>query len=336
MLAGFIADDHEVTMIVVSDEKMGNAFASAAPSEWQDGDSAKPLVTKGGISFNAVSLRQSDQDESSNIALTAHELLHALGFTTGSKAFAAQVKNGKFTGVAAVKMNGGNPVPLSGSHFPQGFKDPVGVMPRMDDGGGDSYFSVLDLAVLADIGYDVPLIKDAKGPMFLNYKLYARHADKLSDGSFRMDGSGGNDTLYAGQGKFAIKGAGGNDILVSGDGTTEMEGDDHPQMPESYRKGKDGKDTFVVRKGAMVTITDLDPNDTVLISPEIGITKEDLDEAFKDPKKFINMPVEGNPRAFVPGRWLLQVGEYKIGIGTKDGKKPTNSDNIKIEDWHEE
>jgi len=33
LLASFIGNSHEVTMIVVSDEKMSGAFASAAPSE---------------------------------------------------------------------------------------------------------------------------------------------------------------------------------------------------------------------------------------------------------------------------------------------------------------
>ena len=53
----------------------------------------------------------------------------------------------------------------------------------------------------------------------------------------------------------------------------------------------------------------------------------------KDPKKFYNMPVPGVPNAYIPGQWLLEVGDWKIGIGTKNKQKPTSADNFKIEDW---
>jgi hypothetical protein len=340
LLASFIGNDHEVTMIVVSDEKMTGAFASAAPSEWQGSEDEpveKPLVTKGGIRFNAASLRQSDQDESSNVALTVHELFHALGFTTGSKAFASYVKNGQFTGPMAVKMNGGKPVPLSDSHFPSSFKDPVGVSPRMNNGGGGSYFSAVELGILADIGYDIPVLHNAKAPMFLNYTLDSKYADKISDGSYLLDGTGGNDVIHAGKGKFKIRGAGGDDVLISGDGDTEMQGDDDPRMPAEYRNGKDGKDIFVIRdKNHTYQIKDLGADDVILISPSTDITKEEIDEAMKDPKKFRNMPYPGGREGmFIQGVWLLEIGDFKIGIGTKDGKKPTKLDNIKIEDWSE-
>ncbi len=340
LLENFIAGNHEVTMIVVSDEKMSGAFASAAPSEWQQGTEEnpieKPLVTKGSIRFSASSLRKSGDDEASNIALTAHELFHALGFTRGNKVFAAQVKDGKFQGPMAMKMNGGKPVPLSSDgHFPQGFKDPVGVEPRLNVGGGGSYFSAVELGVLADLGYDIPVLNDAGGPMFLNYTLDSRYADKQSDGSYLLDGTGGNDVIYAGKGKGKIRGAGGNDVLVSGDGDTEMQGDDPKEMPEDYRSGKDGKDTFVVRdKKHTYQIKDLGADDVLLISPSVGITKEEIDEAMQDPKKFRNMPFPGGREGMtIPGVWLLEVGDFKIGIGTKDGKKPTGLDNIRIEDW---
>ena len=335
LLASFIGDSHEVTMIVVSDEKMGNAFASAAPSEWEPGDKEKPLVTKGGIRFNAVSLRKSNQDESSNIALTVHELFHALGFTSGTKAFSANVKAGKFAGPMAMKMNGGNPAPLNGSHFPSNFKDPVGVEPRMNDGGGGSYFSAVELGVLADIGYDIPVLHNAEGPMFLNYTLDARYADKQPDGSYLLDGTGGNDVIYAGKGNFKIRGAGGDDILVSGDGDTELSGDDPAGMPAEYRSGKDGKDTFVIRdKNHTYTVKDLGADDTILLSPSIGVTKEGLEEAMKDPKKFAGMPFPGGQAGMtVRGVWLLDMGDFKLGLGTKDGKKPTSLDNIEIKDW---
>lgn len=329
LLASFIGNSHEVTMIVVSDEKMAGAFASAAPSEWQQGTEEnpieKPLVTKGGIRFNAKSLRKSGEDESSNIALTVHELFHALGFTTGTKAFNAYVKNGQFTGPMAMKMNGGKPVPLSGSHFPQGFKDPMGVEPRMNNGGGNSYFSAVELGVLADIGYDIPILEGASSPMFLNYTLDSRYADKQSDGSYLLDGTGGNDVIYAGKGKGKIRGAGGNDILVSGDGDTQMYGDDSAGMPDEYRSGKDGKDTFVIRdKKHTYQIYDLGADDTLLISPSIGVTKEEMEEAMKDPAKFKMNRTGGD---------LLEVGDFKIIIGTKDGKKLSSLDNVRIEDW---
>ncbi len=340
LLASFIGNSHEVTMIVVSDEKMAGAFASAAPSEWQKGTEEdpieKPLVTKGGIRFNAATLKKSgDDDNSSNVALTVHELFHALGFTRSTKAFAAQVKNNQFQGAMAMKMNGGKPVPLSADgHFPQDFKDPVGVEPRLNVGGGGSYFSAVELGVLADIGYDIPVLNDASGPMFLNYKLDSRYADKQSDGSYLLDGTGGNDVIYGGKGNFKIRGAGGDDVLVSGDGDTEMQGDDQKGMPESYQSGKDGKDTFVIRDNKHTyQVKDLGTDDVLLISPSVGITKEEIDEAIQDPKKFVNMPIPGRPNAFVPGVWQLTVGEFKIGIGTKDGKKPTSLDNIEIKDW---
>lgn len=330
LLESFIGNSHEVVMIVVSDENMKGAYASAAPSEWQQGTEdnpiEKPLVTKGGIRFNASSLRKSDGDESSNVALTAHELLHALGFVRSGKAFAAHVKDGKFHGPVAMKMNGGKPIPLSSDgHFPQGFKDPVGVEPRLNVGGGGSYFSAVEFGVLADIGYDVPIVQNADDPMFLNYKLDSRYADKQSDGSYLLDGTGGNDVIYAGKGKGKIRGAGGDDILVSGDGETQMYGDDPAGMPEDYRSGKDGKDTFVVRdKKNTYQIHDLGADDALLISPSVGVTKEEMEEAMKDPAKFTMNRTGG---------YLLEVGEFKIIIGTKDGKKPASLDNVEIKDW---
>lgn len=341
-LAGFIADDREVIVTVVADPNV-KAFASAGPSEWEENTETRSVSLAGGIAFNPRSVNDVNEKESNLVALTIHELLHVLGFTDSARAYAKHNKNGQFTGPMTVKVNKGNPVDAQGGHFSRSVVDANGMTPRMADGGGD-LLSILDLAVLADLGYVIPALKGATGPVALGFKLGKSQSMTMHypDGSpaFLIQGYGGNDTLIAGDvplknGKkatFLFAGSGGDDILVGGPGDDEMRGDN--SQVASY--GKDGKDTFVIGPdGGNDSILDLeDGKDVILLSPEFGMSESELAEHLKDEKNLGEKPVPGTA-FFYQGVYLLKLDKLQLSITTRDGKKPTAA-SFKIGEWKDQ
>ncbi|MBX7223388.1 MAG: hypothetical protein K1Y36_25975 [Blastocatellia bacterium] len=336
-LAGFIADDREVTVTVVTNPAI-KAFASAAPSEWEENTDAKAAPVAGGIAFNPKSISDVNDKQASIASLTIHELLHILGFIESAKAYARYSKGGMFTGPITVKMNNGKPVEAAGGHFSRSVVDPNGMSPRMADGGGD-LLSILDLAVLADMGYTIPVLKGASGPVNLGFTLHPKQSLTMHypDGSpaYLLQGYGGNDTLIGGdiplkdgrKATFLFAGGGGDDILVGGAGENEMRGDNSPVA--SY--GQDGKDTFVITPECGNTaILDLeDGKDIILLSPEFGIS--DLGEYLKDSKNFDTQKFPGT-NFFNPQVYVLKLGKIELSITTRDKKKATAA-SFKIGEW---
>ncbi|MBI4750041.1 MAG: hypothetical protein HY774_16270 [Acidobacteria bacterium] len=335
-LAGFIADDREVRVVVVADPGV-TALASAAPSEWEENSDTRSVSIAGGIAFNPKSINDVNDKQSSIVALTVHELLHVLGFTESAKVYAKYSKGGQFTGPVTVKMNNGQPVAGQGGHFAQGVKDAHGLAPRMADGGGD-LLSVLDLAVLSDLGYSIPALKGAPAPPVLGFTLHPGQNMVMHypDGTpaFLLQGYGGNDTLIAGDvslknGKkatFLMAGAGGDDVFVSGPGDDEMRGDN--SRAATY--GTDGKDTFVITPDSgNDSIMDLDDNDVILLSPAFGLS--DLAKYLEDDQNIGAKSVPGT-QFYYQGTYLLKLGKVELSISTRNQQKPTVG-NFKIGEW---
>ena len=337
-LASYIADGHTVD-ITISVNPQISAHAIGGPNEWVTNTSSKSISKKGSIAYSISSLQNVAQ--SSIVQLTIHELMHCLGFThSGAQAFVANTNGYHFTGPKTKAMNGGANADLSldRSHFTQGAMDPMSVSPRMSDGGGN-LISALDLAVLADMGYNIPAVKNANAPKYLDVTLNAMYGMTMNfppqwgGTKTLITGMGGNDVLYAGSGKTILAGLGGNDVLVSGSGETEMTGDNNAPMNVM---GNDGTDIFYIKSNSAThQIKDLDPNDKIYISPSIGVTKPQIDAAMQDPAKFYEEQSPNCPPGYTcpTGAYVLDLGSFKLSIKTKNGSKPTNANNVEVKDW---
>ncbi len=130
----------------------------------------------GSISFNSEinwffdSTPSTRDDIPSNqndfISTAIHEIAHVLGFNNGINAFARHVSNGTFNGPSAIERNGGTGVPLEGgssnpelnSHIEDGHEHDGSGETVLDPGsvtGERQLPTVIDIAILDDIGYDV-------------------------------------------------------------------------------------------------------------------------------------------------------------------------------------
>ncbi len=161
------------------------------------------------------------------LTIALHEIGHVLGFGT-AKAFNALVSpDGMFTGVNAQAENGGAPVPLQPdvSHVEDGFDGGTVLMDPTATTGTRTEPSNLDLAMLADIGYQTdgftakgstpPIATDGGETIFGT--ILADRIEGLG-GNDQLQGSGGDDTLVGGAGDDQIFGEGGSDRFVIGPG----------------------------------------------------------------------------------------------------------------------
>ncbi len=132
--------------------------------------------------------------------MTLHELVHCLGFSQFVAAFKDQLVSETVTigakstitttfgGTITKTLNGGQKGPkVSFGHFSSDVKDPAGVVPRMLPGGGN-FLSVLDLAVLKDIGYTVPILEGKTAAFCLPFPfemgtLYSRSLSTMAQES---------------------------------------------------------------------------------------------------------------------------------------------------------
>ncbi len=317
-LASFIADTGTIQVKVVADPTT-KAYASAATSEWAVNEDNKTMPKTAGIVFQVKSLREVSQKESGMFALVVHELGHVLGFTEACKAFASHTKDGMFSGDHVTKFHGG-PVPVEGGHFPQDFQDKAKVEPRMCNGGGDT-LSLLDLAVLADLGYNIPLVEQTESIIALGFKMPegAASFDKESGGRI-LDGGQGNNTLIAHDGIWFLRGGPGDDILVSGTGETTMYGRNLRNAP--------GKDTFYIRNaGKKHVIENFGPEDVICLDP--GFEVQDLEAFVKEKVQATKAP---NGATYL-GRYTIKLNdEIELNVILKDPKgAPLTPANFKVE-----
>ncbi len=98
-------------------------------------------------------------DQQDFLSLSLHEIGHILGIGV-SEAFFDQVTNEQFTGSQSQNLNDGNPIPLDATttHIEEGFSlDPHddALLDEVFTFGNRNLPTELDLAILADIGYEI-------------------------------------------------------------------------------------------------------------------------------------------------------------------------------------
>lgn len=134
---------------------------------WQGSD-LEPWT--GSITFNTATNWFFDPTPSSTddipseqndfISVAIHEIGHILGFSPGSKPVDQQLINQYFTGANATAHNGGSPIPFQsdGSHIQFDYEFGTSGTPLMSPitrSGERLLPTVLDLAILDDLGYSV-------------------------------------------------------------------------------------------------------------------------------------------------------------------------------------
>ncbi|PWJ12922.1 calcium-binding protein [Jannaschia seohaensis] len=211
------------------------------------------------------------------VSVSLHEIGHVLGF--GTAAIFDQLggigteTEGQFMGVNAMRVNGGEPVPLQVGlgHVAEGFGDSQVLMDPSLTRGNRLSPSEIDLAILADIGWEIagfetqgetpPLATEAGETIF---------GAILDD---TLDGLGGADTVQGRDGDDALAGGAGDDTLIGGAGADTLAGgpgDDQLQggegddlllagMGDDTLFGQEGTDTYRVSDyGGSVRITGMD------------------------------------------------------------------------------
>ena len=338
LLQSYIATEGELTITVVNDET-GNAYATGAPSEWEVDTAEKSIAKTGGIRFGTKHVIDARDKGSDLTALVMHEIMHCLGSVSSAKAIAKNLKpGGMYEGPNAVKMNNGKPVAFDGSHYKAGFKDVFGVMPRISNGGGDT-LSILDLAILADLGYEIPLIKKAGGkvpPVTFHYPENYFGFMTYGPTKYRMlAGEGGSDLLEAHEytqdgkkGSYILIGGGGGDVLIAGPGSDIMDANSL-----HFRNGTPtvaGKATYVFRhnSGNATIYGFASGTDKIYIDPEKEIDMEKLEAAIKASEE---EKIPGT-NSYRPGNWVIKVGDFQIIVNTTDDEKPKVSDFV-IAEW---
>lgn len=245
-----------------------------------------------------------------------HEMAHILGFSTAD-IFAQKTTNSSFDGDTVRAINNNAPIPLSADgHIESSFKQANGLIPILaPEDGASGLPTVVDLAILADIGYEIPTLANvAVGTPIptLNYTLQGTDGDDGTQSDERplagLDGadiilggqgndvimgayihlqdlnSDGNDQLDGGEGNDTIEGGGGDDLIIGGLGNDELygegiEGDLEDYVGEifSVAYSPTGKDTFAFDVGSGVDIIhDFGTDyDVIQVSPDYGFATPD-------------------------------------------------------------
>ncbi|MEB3359733.1 MAG: hypothetical protein VKK04_23610 [Synechococcales bacterium] len=194
-----------------------------------------------------------------NLGLVIHEMGHVLGIGI-APVFAQKSASGSFDGPTVRAINNGNPIALSEDlgHLDPFFRLSNGLRPVVGGGIGSGLPTVADLAMLADIGYEIPALASvAVGQPLpvLNYTLNGSDGEDFLSGydgddiilggkgddflqgevddllpgsrkgSDRLDGGEGNDSLEGGSGDDLITGGAGDDTLYGGQYNASTGGD---------------------------------------------------------------------------------------------------------------
>ena len=196
------------------------------------------------------------------LTVTLHEIGHVLGIGT-APAFEALIEDHYFTGVNARAVNGGAPVPLEDdhSHVENGFEGDNVLLDPITLTGTRTLPGALDLAMLADIGYEIagytaqgsapPLTSSGDETVFGT--ILDDRIDGLA-GDDHLQGEAGNDTLFGGSGGDVIFGQAGDDFLSGGpegDFLLGGDGDDtlQPGAGNDSLRGGAGADRIVLEQG---------------------------------------------------------------------------------------
>jgi RTX calcium-binding nonapeptide repeat (4 copies) len=342
LLASYINTEGEITITVV-DGATVNAYAQGAPSEWETDTAEKSIAKTGGIRFGTKYVIEARDKGVDLTALVMHEIMHCLGSVSSAKAIAKNLKpGGMYEGPNALKMNNGKPVAFDGSHYKQGFEDVHGIVPRISNGGGGR-LSILDLAILADLGYEIPLIKNAgdKVPHVTFHfpeNYFSWDADDKTRG---LRGGPGNDYLEAHSytvdgkpGSYVLVGGGGDDVLIAGPGEDTLDGN-NVMHGDSDSRGNPievvaGKATYVLRANCgKVTIQGFKSGrDKIYLDPEKGVDADGLTEALKNTSE-----LRVGPNSIRPGYWAIKAGDFEFIVHTGSRTEKPQITDFVIEEW---
>ena len=208
-------------------------------------------------------------DEHDLLSVVLHEIGHVLGIGQ-AQIFDDLGAGAAFDGPNARSVNGGDPIPLENdiAHVAQSFQDGAPLMSPQLAKGQRQNITDVDLALLADIGYEIdgftaqgsqPPIADNGD----NVTIFGTIVDDSLDGlggDDQIQGNAGADDLHGGAGADVIFGQAGNDRLFGGAGDDQLQGGEGNDLLH----GGSGRDTLF---GGGSGITDDSGTDTFYIAP---------------------------------------------------------------------
>ncbi|MEP3331122.1 peptidoglycan DD-metalloendopeptidase family protein [Sedimentitalea sp.] len=236
----------------------GDILSSRIYSEFRGQATTDYEPFAGTISFNSNNAADYSFDISGPtsgkidfVSTALHEIGHVLGIGT-SGAYARQISEGEFAGPNALATNGGAPIPLEadGAHILNGYSGDTALMDPRSFVGTRQLPTNLDLAMLADIGYEISgfskqgtlpeivtkgndqtvfgtVINDTIDGLAGDDKIQGDRGDDHLVGSLGDDilfGQAGHDTLEGGEDADSLYGGDGEDILVGGGGDDALWG----------------------------------------------------------------------------------------------------------------
>ncbi len=256
------------------------------------------------------------------LSVALHEIGHVLGFGASST-YDAFIKEGGFIGSNATASNGGESIPADTSHFQEGFAGNITLMDPITSFAQRLLPSIFDLAVLADIGYEivdlatVPFevagydgqVLKAQGETFPlatpnAETIVGTVVDDVLDGLGGDDlifGEEGVDILFGGQGDDQLVGGPGGDRLIGDDGNDDLFDDEGQNVfyggpGIDFMRGGSGLDVFQFRPG-----DGGDANDT----PELGgifdfqsgfdVIEIDVGFGFESIEAFMDTAIQDSP-----------------------------------------
>jgi len=187
------------------------------------------------------------------LGTSLHEMGHVLGM--GASGIFGQIGTNGFDGVNALKVNQNYPISLEPdlAHVKSG---------QMSVMAGSRLPTLIDLAILADIGYEIPgfTAQGSVRPIATqeNETIFGTTLDDTIDGlggNDTLQGQGGNDALSGGEGNDTLFGQEGNDALFGGEGDDFLGGGDGNDVLDGGAgndlfSGDAGRDVFVFGAGS--------------------------------------------------------------------------------------
>ncbi len=156
-----------------------------------------------------------DPEKFDFITVALHEIAHILGIGI-TPTFDAIGEGGTFDGFNALAVNNNEGIPLESDlgHVVNGFSDDTVLLDPVLN-SGRNLPSDIDLALLADIGYEIDgFTKQGKQPA-----LATESAEQIFGATFgdEIDALGGDDEILGNEGDDTINGGTGADAIDSGD-----------------------------------------------------------------------------------------------------------------------
>ncbi|MGK7900840.1 MAG: hypothetical protein AB4352_05385 [Hormoscilla sp.] len=266
----------------------GNTLAQAGPdgvnaagsifSNRLEGSNFEPWV--GSITFDTDAnwffdpTPDTDDDipfgQSDFITTALHEIGHILGIGTAD-IFREIAAGAAFDGFNALAVNGGDPIPLESDlfHVQEGFENNTVLMDPTSTTGTRKLPTQVDLALLADIGYEISgfTTQGETPPIATPGDDVTIFGSIIAD---TIDGLAGNDQIQGDRGDDLLNGGEGNDLIFGEEGNDTLNGG----LGDDILIGGEGIDTFffAANNGAD-SINDFNSaEDAIALAGELGFT----------------------------------------------------------------